>query len=81
MTMLFSKGGSVSKIAKFWFALKNWPDNTYHMYILKINQIPDQIHEQVDLDVPLDPQDGIERIQTTNSDSPCAISMLLSHYF
>ena len=67
MIMLFSKYSwslrivaSVSKLAKFGFALKNWPKNMYHMYILKYYQFPDLVHDHVDLDVHLDPQDGLK---------------------
>ena len=70
MAMLFSKytwslrmTASVSKISKFGVALKNWPKNMYHMYLLKNDQLPDLIHDHVDLDVHLDPQDGLERLQ------------------
>ena len=35
----------------------------YHMYILKNDQLPDLIHDHVDLDVHLDPQDGLERLR------------------
>ena len=35
----------------------------YHMYILKNYQLPDLIHDHVDLDVHLDPQDGLERLR------------------
>ena len=54
---------SVSKILKFGFTLKNWPKNMYHMFILKNDQLPDLIHDHVDLDVHLDPQDGLERLR------------------
>ena len=54
---------NVSKIAKLGVALKNWPKNMYHMYILKNHQLPDLIYDLVDLDVHLDPQDGLERLQ------------------
>ena len=67
MAMLFSKytwslrmTAKISKISKFGFALKNGPKNMYHMYILKNYQLPDLIHDHVDLDVHLDPQDGLE---------------------
>ena len=35
----------------------------YHMYILKNDQFPDLIHDHVDLDVHLDPQDGLDCLQ------------------
>ena len=67
MTMLFCKytwslrmADNVSKIVKFGFALKNWPKNMYHMYILKYDQLPDLIHDHVILEVHLVPQDGLE---------------------
>ena len=49
-----------SKMLKFGFALKNWPKNMYHINILKNYQLPDLIHDHVDLDVHLDPQDGLK---------------------
>ena len=54
---------SVSKISKFGVAFKNWPENIYHMYILKNYQLPDLIRDHVDLDIHLDPQDGLERLR------------------
>ena len=53
---------NVSKIVKFGFALKNLPKIMYHMYILNNDQLPDLVHDHVDLDVHLDPQDGLERL-------------------
>ena len=57
---------NVSKIVKFGVALKNWPTNIYHMYILKYDQLPDLIHDHVILKVPLVPQDDCKCFQ--NSD-------------
>ena len=45
------------------FSLTNWPINMYHMYILIYYQLPDLIHDHVDLDVNLEPQDGLVRLQ------------------
>ena len=78
MTMLFSKytwslkiAVNVSKITKFGFALKNWPKNMYHMYMIKNYQHPDLIHDHVILNVHLDPQGGLERLKNPkNSDFP-----------
>ena len=33
------------------------------MYILKNDQLPDLINDHVDLDVHLDPQDGLEHLR------------------
>ena len=33
------------------------------MYILKNDQLPDLIHDHINLDVHLDPQDGLKRLQ------------------
>ena len=54
------------KIAKFRFALKNWPKNiiTFVMYILKHYQLPDLINDYVDLYAHLDHQDGFERLRS-----------------
>ena len=67
MTLLFSKYAwslriavSFSKIAKFGFALKNWP-KTCIICILKNDLLPDLIHDQVILEIYLVPQDGLER--------------------
>ena len=64
MAMLFSNypwslrmTASVFKISKFGVALKNWPKNMYHMYILKNDELPDLIHDHVILEVHLVPQD------------------------
>ena len=35
----------------------------YQMYILKNDQFPDLIHDHIDLDVHLNPQDGFERLK------------------
>ena len=35
----------------------------YHMYIIKNDQLPDIIHDNVGFDVYLDPQDGLERLR------------------
>ena len=41
------------------------------MYILENDQLPDLIHAHVDLDVHLDPEDGLERINNLQiTDSP-----------
>ena len=35
----------------------------YHTYILKNDQLPDLIHDHVDVDVHLDPLDGLESLR------------------
>ena len=35
----------------------------YHMYVLKNDQLPDLIQDHFDLNVHLDPQDGLERLR------------------
>ena len=70
MTILFLKytrslrmAVNVSKLAKFGFALTNWPKNMYHVYILKYDQLPDLIHDHVILEVHLVPQDACKCFQ------------------
>ena len=38
----------------------------YHMYILKYDQLPDLIHDHVDLD----PQDGLKRLRNHKIRTP-----------
>ena len=40
------------------------------MYIIKNDQLPDLIHDHVDLDVHLDPQDGLKHPETTKFGFP-----------
>ena len=79
MAMLFSKytwslrmTARVSKISKFGYALKNWPKNMCHLYILKNDQLPDLIHDHVILKVHLVPQDSckLKAPKTTKFEFP-----------